>query len=354
LKYVAGVDTHRDSHSIAILNELGTVIDAFTIEATPSGYAEAVARTASISPLVWGLEGTGSYGRGFADALIALGNVVYEVPGAITKRHRRRLRKPGKSDPQDAHAIAEAVLREDDTLPRHLHADEAEATRLLYDRRDRLVRDQTVKVNRIRALTLRLGLATSSDLTSGRALNQLEDSLNAKTATGYAEIELIDEVRELIADLRRIQTIVSALEKRMRPFVERLAPELLKLRGCSVISASGLIGHTGAMDNYSSSDSFAARAGVAPIPCASGKHQAVRLNIGGNRQLNRCLHNIANTQMRSDGHIGKIYYDRKRTEGKTHRAAMRCLKRKLANVVFHSLKATAAAASATAHILSAA
>lgn len=338
MKFVAGVDTHRDTHSVAILNELGAVVDSFTIEATAAGYAEAIARTASIEGLVWGLEGTGSYGRGFADALIAQGMRVYEVPGTITKRHRRRLRKPGKSDPQDAHAIAEAVLREGDILPQHLHADEEEATRLLYDRRDRLVHDQTVKVNRIRALAQRLGLPRAPDLTSGRALDRLEGSLNAKTAAGYAEAEIIDEVRELIADLRRIHDLIGQLEKRMRPFVERLAPGLLQIRGCSVISAAGLIGHAGAMENYASSDSFASHAGVAPIPCSSGNHQAVRVNVGGNRQLNRCLHNIANTQARTGGHAGKVYYDRKRAEGKTHREAMRCLKRRLARVVFHAMQ----------------
>ena len=156
MEYFAGVDTHRDTHSIVILDELGKVVESFAIEATSQGYAQAIDRMRTVASLQWGLEGTGSYGRGFADALLRAGYTVYEVPGVLTKRHRRRLRHRGKSDPQDAHAIAEAVLRERETLPRHLEEDQQQALRLLYDRRDRLVTEHTAKVNRVRALALRL------------------------------------------------------------------------------------------------------------------------------------------------------------------------------------------------------
>lgn len=342
VEFFAGVDTHRDTHSIAIINQLGELIDSFAVAATSTGYDEALDRTAKHIPLTWGLEGTGSYGRSFADALINRGAVVFEVPGTITKRHRRRLRGRGKSDPQDAHAIAEAVLRERESLPRHLEVDAEEATRLLYERRDRKVRERTEKINRIRALALRLELELPKDLTTLPAINEADAALNGRNVKGYADFEVADEIRDLLFDLRRIHDLIISLEKRMRPFVERLVPKLLALRGCSVVSAAGLIGHTGGAQNYRSADAFAAHAGAAPISCSSGKTSSVRVNTGGNRQLNRCLHNIANTQMRSNGHDGKAYYDRKRAEGKTHREALRCLKRRLASVVFRILQSASA------------
>lgn len=67
---------------------------------------------------MWGLEGSGSYGRAFADVLLGQGATVYEVPGAFTKRHRKHASRRGKSDLLDARAIAEAVLREAARLPR--------------------------------------------------------------------------------------------------------------------------------------------------------------------------------------------------------------------------------------------
>lgn len=337
LEYFAGVDTHRDTHAVAVINSLGELLESFTIEANSAGYAEAMGRASRYPGLIWGLEGTGSYGRSFANALVHEGRIVYEVPGVITQRNRRRLRGPGKSDAQDAHAIAESVLRERATLPRYLELDVEEATRLLYERRDRYVRERTAKVNRIRALALRLQIPLATDLTSSRSLAGLVDSLNATQTSGYAEFEALDEMRDLVTELQHLERHIAKLEERLRPFVERLAPDLLKLRGCAVISAAGILGHMGAIHKYRSADAFAAYAGVAPVQCSSGRHESFRLSTGGNRQLNRCLHNIANVQIRTEDHLGKIYYARKRAEGKTHREAMRCLKRRLATIVFRTL-----------------
>jgi len=339
MEHFAGVDTHKDNHAIAIVNELGILLDAFEIAADQAGFATAMERAAKYEGLIWGIEGTGSYGRPFADALVRNGHAVFEVPGMITKRHRRRLRRRGKSDPQDAHAIAEAVLREHATLPQHLIADAEEATRLLYERRDRRVREQTSKINTIRALALRLEIDLPGDLTTLKALDTVEKTLRAKRTHGYADFEAADEMRDLLADLHHIARRIAEMEKRMLPFVEQLVPQLLEMRGCAVISAAGLIGHAGLIGNYRSTDAFASHAGTAPVPYSSGKFESVRVATGGNRQLNRCLHTIANCQMKTDGHAGQVYYQRKRGEGKTHREALRCLKRRLAAVVFRTLRA---------------
>ena len=55
--------------------------------------------------------------------------------------------------------------------------------------------------------------------------------------------------------------------------------------------------------------------------------------------MNRLLHIIAMTQIRSEAHPGALYYQRKRAEGQSHRAAMRCLKRQLATVIYYRLRA---------------
>jgi transposase len=80
------------------------------------------------------------------------------------------------------------------------------------------------------------------------------------------------------------------------------------------------------------------KSGTAPISCSSGRHESVRVNLGGDRQLNRLLHIVAMSQVRRNNHPGRVYYDRKRAEGKTHLAAMRCLKRTLATVIFYRLR----------------
>ena len=88
---------------------------------------------------------------------------------------------------------------------------------------------------------------------------------------------------------------------------------------------------------------FAALAGVAPIPASSGQTSRMRLNRGGNRQLNRALHVIALAQARHHP-PARAYIERKRSEGKTHREAVRALKRQLVRTVFRLLQEGAASA----------
>jgi len=336
---VAGVDTHRDSHSIVIIDPVGRVLKRFTIAATADGYNQAIAEAAGFDDVVWGIEGTGSYGRGFAGSLLRSGAVVYEVPGNLTKRHRSHASRKGKSDEQDAHAIAEVVLREGERLPRCAQSDDQDAVRLLYDRRDRCVRARTEAINRLRAGALRLALRNlPSDLTTDPALDRYDDALQSLSILSHTTRALVEEAADTIEDVRRLNSTIAKLERQLIPFVKRLVPSLVQLRGVSTVVAAGLYGHAGSLKNCRNANAFAMRAGVAPVPCSSGRSETVRVNTGGDRQLNRCLHIIAITQIRSQGHAGRAYYDRKRSEGKAHRSALRALKRQLATIVFLRLK----------------
>jgi transposase len=341
MKTVAGVDTHKDSHAIVVVDSVGAVLKKLVIQATAEGYARAIAAVAEYEEVIWGVEGAGSYGRGLVDALLRGGAIVYEVPGAPTKRHRKHASRRGKSDAQDAQAIAEVVLRECDRLPRCQQMDEQQALRVLYDRRDRLVGARTETINRLRGAALRLDVRDlPSKLTNRVALQKARRSIEPFRGTSYTADALVDEIEEAISDVERLNERIAALEKQLLPFVERLAPSLLGLTGVSAVVAAGLIGHAGLLTNCRDASAFAMRAGVAPVACSSGRNQTVRVNMGRNRQLNRCLHIIALVQVRTSQHAGHAYYERKRAEGKTHRQAMRSLKRQLATVVFYRLTAS--------------
>ena len=68
-----------------------------------------------------------------------------------------------------------------------------------------------------------------------------------------------------------------------------------------------------------------------------------RLNRSGDRRLNRALHNIALCRLRFDPPT-RAYAERRRTEAKTDREILRCLKRYLARQLFRQLEAGAAVA----------
>ena len=344
MPYIAGVDAHKNTHSVVFLDSVGRVVKSLKISTNAAGYEEALALARSLDgEVVWGLESTGCYASALARVLIASGAVVYEVPGSFTKRHRQRSSRTGKSDPLDAQAIAEAVLREAHRLPRFEEVEEREALRLRYDQRDRLVQQRTEVINRLRSTALRLDRGDlPQDLLSAPGIRAIQDIIESAQASADTVIQaLVDDLRFAIEDIVRINVRIKALEALLRPMVRRLAPELLELRGVSTIVAAGLIGHAGNLRNCRNADAFAMRAGTAPVECSSGRSTAVRVNRGGNRQLNRLLHVIALVQLSRPDHAGRRYYDRKRAEGKTARAALRALKRKLTVVVYYRIIAAA-------------
>jgi transposase len=115
--------------------------------------------------------------------------------------------------------------------------------------------------------------------------------------------------------------------------------------GIGPLIAARILAEVVDIARYPSRHHFAAGNGSAPIPASSGRTVRHRLNRGGNRQLNRALYTIAITEIRADTE-GRSYYQRKRAEGKTGREAVRCLKRRLSDVIFKTLRADAAAAAA--------
>ena len=109
------------------------------------------------------------------------------------------------------------------------------------------------------------------------------------------------------------------------------------LPGAGPITVARLVAEAGDMSRFRSPDAFAALAGVAPIPASSGQIQRMRLNRGGNRQLNRALHVIAVTQSRFHP-PAKAYVTRRiEADGKTWLEAIRALKRQLVRPVFKLL-----------------
>ena len=111
---VAGVDTHKDTHHVAVLNAAtGAGLGDMRVPATPAGYDrlhDFVRFHGRIRMI--GIEGTGSYGAGLARALRAAGAPIREVI-----RPKRSQRRRGKSDPIDAYAAAGRALAEADALP---------------------------------------------------------------------------------------------------------------------------------------------------------------------------------------------------------------------------------------------
>src|SRR6202042_3963206 len=142
--------------------------------------------------------------------------------------------------------------------------------------------------------------------------------------------EIGREERQLLAELESL--------------IASHAPQLLAQPGCGTVTAAIIIGHTAGAQRFPTDGHFARHAGTAPIPASSGNTQRHRLHRGGDRQLNRAIHIIALSRARTDP-ATRTYLERKHTEGKTKREAIRCLKRHLARRIWRLLYATQSPAS---------
>jgi transposase len=98
---------------------------------------------------------------------------------------------------------------------------------------------------------------------------------------------------------------------------------------------------------FPSRDHFASYNGTAPVEVSSGNRKIYRLSLRGNRRINHALHMAAITQIRHRHSDGRAYYDRKIAEGKTHKEALRCLKRRISDAIFARLQADARRAAST-------
>jgi transposase len=104
---IGGVDTHKDVHVGAVIDERGKILATASFAATAKGYRQLLAWMASFGAVAKvGVEGTGSYGAGLARYLSGEGVEVVEVNRPDRQARRRR----GKSDTVDAEAAARAAL----------------------------------------------------------------------------------------------------------------------------------------------------------------------------------------------------------------------------------------------------
>jgi len=332
---VIGADVHKRTHTFVAVDEVGRKLGEKTVKATSAGHAEAVmwARERFGAPVVWGIEDCRHLSARLERDLLTAGQQVVRVPPKLMAQTRASARTWGKSDPIDALAVARAVLREPD-LPVAAHDEVSRELKLLVDRREVLVAQRTATINRLRWRVHELDPERAPKAGSlDRAKHR--DMLRAwlDTVPGL----VAELARDELADITRLNVAIDALAKRIGERVRALAPALLSVPGCAELTAAKLVGEAAGVTRFKSEPAFARHSGVAPIPVWSGNTAGrVRMTRSGNRQLNAALHRIAVTQIRLDG-LGRAYYRTRLAHGDSSTEALRCLKRRLARVVFQHL-----------------
>jgi transposase len=333
---VVGTDVHKRTHTFVAVDEVGRKLGEKVVKATTAGHlkAWAWAREQFGDELLWGIEDCRNLSARLERDLLTAGQSVVRVAPKLMSQTRASARTRGKSDPIDALAVAQAVLRHPD-LPIASHDEVSRELKLLTDRREDLVAQRTSTINRLRQRVHELDPAAepkAGSLHRHKPCAVLGDWLDTQHGV------LAELARAELADIVRLTEAIDALAARIGERVQKVAPTLLALPGCGELTAAKLVAETAGVSRFRSESAFARHTGTAPIPVWSGNTAGrVRLNRSGNRQLNAALHRIAITQLRIPDSAGQRYYRRRLADGKGTKEALRCLKRHLARSVYRSL-----------------
>jgi transposase len=331
---VGGVDTHKDLHVAAVVDEHDRVLGSACFAATRHGYKQMLAWMRSFGQLQRvGIEATGTYGAGLLRYMQSAGVKILEV--TAPDRHDRRRR--GKDDDLDAENAAHAAFAGTRTVTPKSRNGMIESLRVLKACRKTAVAARRVALQMIHNTIicapdeLREALRKLTRMQLVRTLAAWRPDLSdyrsvvsayriALKSLGRRYLELHDEIADLDAMIGVI--------------VDELAPALVARSSIGRESAAQLLLTAG--DNperLHSEASFAALCGVSPVPASSGKVTRHRLNRGGDRAANSALHIIAIGRLRTD-HRTRAYVDRRIAEGHSKLEAIRCLKRYIAREVF--------------------
>jgi transposase len=331
---VGGVDTHKDLHVAAVVDDLDRVLASACFATTRHGYKQMLTWMRSFGELTRvGIECTGTYGAGLLRYLEHAKISVLEV----TAPDRSDRRKRGKDDTLDACNAAHAAFAGIRTVTPKKRDGMVESLRVLKVCRKTAIQARRVTLQliqntivsapdelreQLRSLTrmqlIRMLAAWRPDLSDYR---QLASAYRIALKTlGRRYLELHDEIADL-------NVMIASL-------VDQLAPELISRNAIGYETAAQLLLTAGDnSDRFRSESSFAALCGVSPVQASSGKVSRHRLNRGGDRAANSALHIIAIGRLRTDVRT-QTYVAKRIAEGHSKLEAIRCLKRYIAREVY--------------------
>jgi len=332
-RVVIGMDPHKRSVTIEVMALDESVLGGGRYGTDEPGYSALLRDAEQWPDRVWAVEGCSGIGRHVAIRLVADGEQVVDVPPKLSARARVFSTGQGrKTDATDAHSIALVGTRMAGLRP-VVDNQQLAVLRVLADRRKALGEDHTRMVSQLHHLLLELiPGGAKKDLSAAQAKALLAQvrprDLPGKTRRRVAA--------ELIADLERIYARKKAADKELRELITNTGTSLLTLNGIGPSGAARLLIDVGDITRFPTKGHFASWNGTAPLDASSGDRVRHRLSRAGNRQINRTMHIMATVQLRNPSE-GRDYYDRKKAAGKTSMEAMRCLKRRLSDVVYRHM-----------------
>jgi transposase len=317
-------------------------------------------------PAVIAMEGAHSTGQLLLLELLARRHDVREVQPVVSKRFRQALSED-HTDRKDASGLALLAHWKAD-LPTVRFSEEQAVCKRLSRLREQLVQDRTRYVNRLHAcLSETYGAVYKQlfvDLLANKALrffasyptvnDARADREEVVVHVGQAGWERIEqagcwregaylqclrmEVRTLTAQVMALKERVAELERALATAALPASVALLRsLPGVGTTTALTIAGDTANPSRFPDVHHYVAYCGLAPAMHQSGASgPSAKPRHRYDRHLKRAFLLLALVQVRWQT-AARAYYARKRAEGKSHWAALRCLARQLCRLVFRML-----------------
>ncbi|WP_448061635.1 IS110 family transposase [Cellulomonas hominis] len=351
VRVIGGVDTHKNTHYAAAVDEQGRFLGHREFPANDRGYQDLLAWMRDLGDVhTIGVESTGSFGATLTRFLSAQSIRVVEV----NRPNRLARRMDGKSDRLDAEQIARAVLGQTSTATPKAKSGMVEVIRTLRVARTSAVKARTNTFNTLWGVMigapspLRDELVVLSKKTLvNRCLRlrpESEDLLALATDPHHLLLAGIKTaLRDLARRWKQLDDEVKTLDKQIEALVRAAAPDLVELHGVGIeIAGQFLVTAGDNAERIRNEAAFAKLCGVAPQPASSGRTSGRhRLSRGGDRAANSALYIVTIVRMRHHQPT-RDYVERRTAEGLSKREIIRCLKRYIAREVYKNLPAPAA------------
>jgi transposase len=332
-RVVIGMDPHKRSATIEVMTAEEAIVGGGRFGTDREGYAAMKDYARRWPDRVWAIEGCAGIGKHIANRLLADGEQVVDVPPKLSARARVFATGQGrKTDATDAHSVALVGTRKAGLRP-VVNDEQLAILRILVDRRRSLGEDHTRMVSQLHQLLLELIPGGAKKDLSARQAKALLAKVRPRDAAGKTRRRV---AAELISDLERIYARKKAANKELTELVAATGTALMDLPGIGPSGAARLLVEVGDITRFPNKAHFASWNGTAPIDASSGDQVRHRLSRAGNRQINRVLHIMARVQLRNPSE-GRDYYERKKADGKAPMEAMRCVKRRLSDIVYQQM-----------------